>query len=125
MPLALRLLLIATAAAFLPGCKPAPEAPVAAASLPASAPAGAADDSPAALMAQAFPGWAATRPHAASMPSGEGAAQEPVLVSPLKVVPLDAEHRMLLVTGMPDDGTGQHSRSHLVTSASSSFRRSY
>lgn len=115
MPLALRLLLIVTATTLLPGCKPTPDAPVAAAAPPASASAGAADDSPAALMAQAFPGWAATRPHAASMPSGEGAAQEPVLVSPLKVVPLDAEHRMLLVTGVPDDGTGQPLQLHATS----------
>lgn len=98
-------LLAIAATALLLGCQAKVDAP-------AAAPVGAADDQPATLMAQIYPGWAATPPYAASVPTGQGSAQEPVLVSPLRVVPLDVDHRMLLVAGVPDDGTGQPLQLH-------------
>ncbi|RZL35284.1 MAG: hypothetical protein EOP35_14815, partial [Rubrivivax sp.] len=111
--------LAAAAGGLLSGCQrkddaataaPAP-APAAAAST-ASAPAGAADDSPAALMAAAFKGWTPASPHSVEVPSGEGKRADRVLVSPGVVATLDAEHRMLLVLGVPDDGHGQPEQSH-------------
>lgn len=109
MPHAFRLFSPLLAAAWLAGCQPKTDAPAAIAPAPpaASAAAGAADDRPATLMAEVFPGWAATPPYAASMPTGQGNEHEPVLVSPLKVVTLADDHRMLLVAGVPDDGSGQ------------------
>lgn len=96
--------------ALLAGCQQKTDtAPVAAA---ASAPAGAADDSPASLMAAAFSGWTAAKPHIVQVPSGEGQRLDPVLVSPAISATLDADHRILVVVGVPDDGHGQPEQSH-------------
>lgn len=109
MRLVLRLISLTLTTAWLAGCQdrtaaPGPDTRPAAA---ASVPAGATDDQPAALMAQVFPGWTATPAFAASVPAAQGGAQEGLLVSPLMAVPLDAEHRALVVVGQPDDGSGQ------------------
>lgn len=85
------------------------------AALPASSPAGAADDSPGTLMAQAFAGWKADQPHAVDLPADPASPQKTsrVLVSPLQVIALDADHRALVVTG-PLDGGGEPVKGHAV-----------
>lgn len=106
----LRLIPLTVTAALLAGCQQKTDTtPVAAA---ASAPSGAADDSPASLMAAAFSGWTAAKPHVVQVPSGEGQRLDPVLVSPAISATLDADHRMLVVVGVPDDGHGQPEQSH-------------
>ena len=63
-------------------------------------------------MADAFSGWTAAAPYPVQVPSGEGTRQDRVLVSPALVVTLDADHRMLVVSGVPDDGHGQPEQFH-------------
>lgn len=109
MPSSLRLITLTVTAALLAACQDRTAAPGPGTSpaTAASAPSGAADDQPASLMAQVFPGWTATPAFAASVPAGQGGAPESVLVSPLMAVPLDADHRALVVVGQPDEGSGQ------------------
>ena len=107
---------IAIATGLLSGCQQKPDdaASAASAAAPAAsaAPAGAADDSPAVLMAAAFSGWTAATPYPVQVPSGEGTRQDRVLVAPALVATLDADHRMLVVSGVPDDGHGQPEQAH-------------
>jgi len=110
-----RLLPALVASLLLQACEPRPGVAPPAASAPAASsaqPAGAADDSPAALMAQAFSGWTSQAGHAVDVPSGEGTRKDRVLVSPTLVATLDADHRVLIVSGVPDDGHGQPEAAH-------------
>lgn len=79
-----------------------------------SATPGAADDSPAALMAVAFPGWAPGRPHAVAVGTPEPSSGQvmDVQVAPARVVALDAQHRVLVVTGPPVTADGEPVASH-------------
>ncbi|MFG6467211.1 hypothetical protein [Roseateles sp. BYS87W] len=102
---ALALLMLTLQACQRPGPGPGPDSDTAA----ASAPAGAADDSPGALMAQVFAGWKADAPHAVDMPAEPGSPEKTsrVLVSPMQVIALDADHRALVVAGPLDGGRGE------------------
>lgn len=108
---AVRLLALPLTIGLLQACQQKP-AEVAAALPAASAVTAAADDAPAALMAEAFKGWTATAPLSVQVPSGEGSRADRVLVSPALVATLDADHRLLVVSGVPDDGHGQPEQSH-------------
>lgn len=83
---------------------PAPDT----AAVPATSPQGAADDSPDALMAQVFAGWKADQPYAVDLPADASTQERTsrVLVSPMQVIALDADHRALVVTGPLDGGDG-------------------
>ncbi|PTT89231.1 hypothetical protein DBR42_08255 [Pelomonas sp. HMWF004] len=108
-----RLLALCLAAGLLPACQPgAGKPPAAPPSAPVQQPTGAADDTAAALMAQAFAGWTDTQALTLSVPSDEAGKEVDVLVSPALVVTLDADHRVLVVTGPPDAGGGQAQQSH-------------
>ncbi len=80
---------------------------------PSAAP-GAADDSPAALMAAAFPGWVPGRPLVVAVGTREPSSGEvmDVRVAPARVVALDAQHRVLVVTGPPVTADGEPVASH-------------
>jgi hypothetical protein len=109
----IRLIALGIATGLLQACQPgAAEPPAAPTAAPVPQPKGAGDDTAAALMAQAFAGWTDTQPLTLSVPSDEAGKEVDVLVSPALVVTLDADHRVLVVTGPPDAGGGQVQQSH-------------
>lgn len=113
--LAARLPALCLVLVLLQACQPKPEAPrPAAAASAAPVPAGAADDQAASLMAEAFPGWTAKAPHPTRVPLGEAGARKTVtvLLAPALVAALDADHRMLVVSGPAADGKGGALVSH-------------
>lgn len=77
---------------------------------------GALDDSPAALMAAVLRGGRPDGTGLQSVPAPQGAPEKTTLVSvsPSLVIPLDADHRMLVVSGIPTDGHGGIIQAHVT-----------
>lgn len=113
MRLATRLVLSCVSLGLLPACQPGADAPKPVAAPPAAsaatAPAGAPNDAADSLMAEAFPGWTSKAPYPMAAPSREAADGKAVrvLVSPALVAALDADHRMLVVSGPEVGGDGR------------------